>query len=61
MLFCLYVDQTGRAILGHGLLADVLALIEAKDWQEARRAVDGNQAMDAFSYRAGWGWFKRKG
>ena len=60
MLFCLYVDRTGRAVLDDNPRGDVLAVIEGKDWQEARREAEGQKVLDAFGYRAGWGWFKQK-
>lgn len=60
MIFCLSVcDQTRRVILDDQSHGDVLAVIEAEDWIEARREALKQKEMDPFSYRAGWGWFKR--
>lgn len=57
MLFCLSVcDETHRVILDQDYYGEVLAMIEGRDWQEARQGVDTHPALDAFTYRAGWGW-----
>lgn len=62
MLFCLSVcclEQ--RVILDDELHGDVLAVIEAQDWHEARGEALKETAMDPYSYKAGYGWIKRDG
>ena len=60
MLFCISVcDVTGRAILDDDYHGEVIAVIEAPDWQAARRQALKKKEMDPFSYRAGWGWMRR--
>lgn len=63
MLFCLSVcdEQDKRVILDDSIHGDVLAVIEAADWIEAREKALGKKEMDPYSYRAGWGWFERGG
>lgn len=57
MLFCLSLcDETKRVILD---LGEVLAMVEGRDWQEAREEAELHPALDAFMYRAGWGWERR--
>jgi len=59
MIFCLSLEsRTQRVILDDELHGDVIAVIEAKTWQEARSEALGKEEMDPFSYRAGWEWFK---
>jgi len=59
-MFCLSVcGDTGRAILDLEPHGDVLAVIEGRDWQEAREAAEIHPALDAFTYRSGWGWERR--
>lgn len=61
MLFCLSVcDADSRVILDDEPHGDVLAVIEAKNWQAARRQALALKEMDPFSYRAGWGWMRRE-
>lgn len=60
MLFCLSVcDRTQRVILDQDWYGEVLAVVEGRDWQEARRSEETHRALDAFTYRAGWGWYRR--
>jgi len=60
MLFCLSLcDETKRVILDQDYYGEVLAMIEGRDWQEAREAADHYPALDAFSYVAGRGWMRR--
>lgn len=57
MLFCLSVcDRTKRVILDQDWYGEVLAVIEGRDWQEARQEADTHPALNGFTYRAGWGW-----
>ena len=57
MLFCLSVcDDTSRVILDAEHYGDVLAVIEAKTWREARREALRNEAMDSYDYKRGYGW-----
>lgn len=59
-IFCLSVySETERAILDLEPHGDVLAVIEGRDWQEAREEAIRNPVMDAFTYRAGRGWMRR--
>lgn len=61
MLFCLSIcDETHRVILDQDYYGEVLAMVEGRDWQEAREAAIRNPVMDAFTYRAGWGWTRRE-
>lgn len=61
MLFCLSVcDQDQRAILDDSLHGDLLAVIEAESWIEAREEALKQKEMDPFIYRAGQGWLKRE-
>lgn len=61
MLFCLSVcDQNQRAILDDSLHGELLAVIEAENWIEAREAALKQKEMDPYSYRAGWGWILRE-
>lgn len=60
MLFCLSVcDRTKRVILDQDYHGEVLAMVEGRDWKEAREAAIRNPVMDAFMYREGWGWVER--
>lgn len=62
MLFCLSIcDETQRVILDQDYYGEVLAMVEGRDWQEAREAAIRNPVMDGFTYRAGWGWMRREG
>lgn len=61
MLFALSVCEADvRVILDDETHGDVLALIEAKDWQEARHKAIRDKVMDPYFYRAGHGWYKRE-
>lgn len=61
MLYCLSVcDATKRVILDDEPHGDVLAVIEAGSWREARRQVWRERAMDPFDYVQGHGWFGRE-
>ena len=59
MLFCLSVDAIGRAILDDESHGDTLAVVEAKNWQEAREQAQKEPALNPFDYRSGWGWYRR--
>jgi len=60
MLFCLSLcDDTRRVILDSDYYGDVLAVIEAKTWREARRDALKNEVLDSFIYRRGYGWERR--
>lgn len=60
MLFCLSVcDRTKRVILDQDWYGEVLAMVEGRDWKEARQEVDTHPALDAFMYRSGNGWIPR--
>lgn len=59
-IFCLSLcSETERAILDLERHGDVLAVIEGRDWREAREAAIRSPVMDAFMYRAGRGWMRR--
>ena len=61
MLFCLSLcDETKRVILDQDWHGPTLAMIEGKDWQEAREAAIRNPAMDAYRYKPGYGWERRE-
>lgn len=60
MLFCLSVDEeTARVILDDSLHGELLAVIEAENWTEARQQALRQKEMDPYTYRAGWGWVLR--
>lgn len=60
MLFCLSVcDQAKRVILDQDWYGEVLAVVEGRSWVEAREEAECHPALDAFTYRAGWGWMRR--
>lgn len=60
MLFCLSLcDETKRVILDQDYYGEVLAMVEGRDWIEARRQVWELEAMDPYSYKRGYGWEKR--
>lgn len=60
MLFCLSLcDETHRVILDQDYHGEVLAMVEGRDWQEAREAATRNPVMDDFDYRPGHGWQHR--
>jgi hypothetical protein len=60
MLFCLSIcDETHRVILDQDWYGPTLAMIEGKDWQEAREAAIRNPVMDDYTYVAGHGWYAR--
>lgn len=62
MIFCLSVSDTEhRAILDDEVHGDVLAVIEARTWIEARDAALADSAMDPFDYMPGRGWVKTRG
>lgn len=57
MLFCLSVcDETQRAILDQDYHGEVLAVLEARDWKEARQEVIHMKALDDFNHKPGYGW-----
>lgn len=57
MLFAISVNDEGRAILDDDLHGDVIAVIEARTWVEARDEALKQKEMDPFDYRAGHGWY----
>lgn len=60
MLFCLSLcDETKRVILDQDWYGEVLAMVEGRDWIEAREEAEIHPALDAFTYRSGWGWERR--
>lgn len=60
MLFCLSLcDETKRVILDQDYYGEVLAMVEGRDWIEAREEAEIHPALDAFTYRSGWGWERR--
>ena len=60
MLFCLSIcDETHRVILDQDYYGEVIAMVEGRDWKEAREVADLCPALDAFIYRAGYGWARR--
>lgn len=61
MLFAISIDRAGRAILDDDLHGDVIAVIEAESWQEAREHALEQDAMNAYFYFTGYGWFTRDG
>uniref|UniRef100_UPI00333EF072 hypothetical protein n=1 Tax=Castellaniella defragrans TaxID=75697 RepID=UPI00333EF072 len=61
MIFCLSVSDTeGRAILDNESRGEMLETIEADSWIEARQQALALKAMDAFEYRAGFGWVRAR-
>ncbi|RIY41963.1 hypothetical protein [Neopusillimonas maritima] len=57
MLFCVSVcDEDRRVILDDEPHGDVLAVIEAADWIEAREQAWEQKALDPYSYKRGYGW-----
>ncbi len=61
MLFCLSVcDADQRLILDDEPHGDVLAVVEADSWIEAREQALGKKEMDPYFYRDGWGWMERE-
>lgn len=57
MLFCLSIcDETQRVILDQDWHGEVLAMVEGRDWKEAREAAIRNPVMDGFDYKPGYGW-----
>lgn len=61
MLFCLSVcDRTHRVILDQDWYGEVLAIVEGRDWQEARDVALAHPVMDDFDYRPGHGWERRQ-
>lgn len=61
MLFVISTDRTSRAILDDDAHGDVVAVIEADTWQEAREHALEQTGMNAYFYFAGYGWFTREG
>jgi len=59
VIYVLYEDSTGRAILDCGPHQKVLATIKAGTWLQARYEAIRLAAMDPYFYRPGHGWFKR--
>lgn len=61
MLFCLTLcDDDRRVILDDEPPGEVLAIIDTRDWQEAREAAIRNPVMDDYTYTAGHGWYARQ-
>jgi len=61
MLFCLSVcEETGRAILDTEHHGEVLAVIEARDFDDAREIAFGHPALDDFEHVPGNGWYRRR-
>lgn len=61
MLFCLsFCSEQERVILDDAAHGDVLAVIEAANWIEAREQALGKKEMDPFTYKAGYGWESRE-
>lgn len=61
MLFCLSVcDHTKRVILDQDFHGEVLAMVEGRDWKDARREVLKLDAMNQYSYKPGHGWVGRE-
>ena len=61
MLFCLSVCvETQRVILDQDFHGEVLAMVEGRDWKEAREAALANPVMNPYSYVAGRGWLRRR-
>lgn len=61
MIFCLSVcDDTRRVILDDAQHGDVIAVIEAKTWKQARRKALEQAEMNPYSYKAGYGWHARQ-
>lgn len=61
MLFAISTNDQGRAILDDDLHGDVIAVIEAKDWQGARDEALSKDEMDPYNHKPGHGWFKGEG
>lgn len=62
MIFCLSVcDIDQRVILDDEPHGEVLAIIDTRDWIEARRQVWELEAMDPYSYKPGHGWINKSG
>ena len=60
MLFCLSIcDDTSRVILDAEHYGDVLAVIEARTWREARYEALRDGVLDSYVYRSGYGWERR--
>ena len=61
MLFCLSLcDETRRVILDLDYYGPTLAMVEGRDWQEAREAAIRNPVMDGYTYVPGHGWYARQ-
>lgn len=61
MIFCLSIcDDTRRVILDADYHGDVLAVIEARTWREARYMAIRNEVMDSYAYKRGYGWMQLK-
>lgn len=60
MLFAISVDDTGRAILDDAVHGDVIAVIEARTWQDARAVALEQDSMNPFFYTDGFGWYRRE-
>lgn len=57
MLFFLSLDyQQERVILDQDWYGEVLAIVEGRDWKEAREAAIPSPVMDEFEYCSGCGW-----
>lgn len=61
MLFCVSLcDEDRRVILDDDPHGETLAVIEAANWVEARVQALQLKEMNPYSYRAGWGWYRRE-
>lgn len=61
MLFCLSVcDETRRVTLDQDWYGEVLAMVEGRDWKEARDEALTLRPMNDFSYCSGVGWIRRR-
>lgn len=61
MLFCLSIcDETQRVILDQDWYGEALAMIEGRDWREAREGALEHPSMDKYFHRSGHGWFERE-
>lgn len=49
-----------RVILDSDWHGEVLAMVEGRDWKEAREAAMRNPVMDAYTHVAGHGWYARQ-
>lgn len=61
MLFCLSLcDETQRVILDQDYYGEVLAMVEGRNWKEARREALKETVLDSFFHVRGHGWMQRR-